>query len=155
MALHHLLFLYRAQRCIMHAHSQVSEGSRQASSAPDRPPHSSTQSGDFSESQPLMNGQSDSMRRSEPGAGEDPLQSSRDSSGGSNGLRDRNGGEVNVGDQEFLGQQTLDFWLNLCICHTLIVEQDKNGGLPVYQVHHLPLFLFKMKQPNRHSTRWS
>ena len=31
------------------------------------------------------------------------------------------------------GQHLLDFWLNVCICHSLIVEQPKNGGLPTFQ----------------------
>lgn len=100
------------------------------------------QSGAFSESQPLMNGQARSMSRSEPeAASKHCLQPGRQDhpNGSSNGALDRNHGELVSGglssrDAEFLGQQTLDFWLNLCICHTLIVEQDKNGGLPVYQV---------------------
>ena len=100
------------------------------------------QSGAFSESQPLMNGQATSMSHSEPeAASKHCLQPGRQDhpNGSSNGALDRNHGGLDSGglssrDAEFLGQQTLDFWLNLCICHTLIVEQDKNGGLPVYQV---------------------
>lgn len=103
---------------------------KQPSSASQAPQDNSMGSGDFSEAQPLMNGQHDSLRRSEPGSGSHPL-----AGGGANGERGRNGEEINLADQELLGQQTMDFWLILCICHTLIVEQDKNGGPLVYQVH--------------------
>ena len=96
------------------------------------------QSEAFSNAQPLMNGQADGMKQSKHGAGEDPLQHSEHSSSGSSEAADRGEAEVHVGDQELLGQQTLDFWLNLCICHTLIVEQDDNGGPCVYQVQRLP-----------------
>ena len=100
------------------------------------------QSGDFSESRLLMKGQAGNMRHSEPeAASKHSLQPGRQDhpNGSSNGALEGNHGGLDSrglssGDAEFLGQQTLDFWLNLCICHTLIVEQDKNGGLPVYQV---------------------
>ncbi|BDA48078.1 probable phospholipid-transporting ATPase 7 [Coccomyxa sp. Obi] len=36
-------------------------------------------------------------------------------------------------DQRLLGQQTLDFWMNLCLCHTLIVEEGEKGDPPIYQ----------------------
>lgn len=37
-------------------------------------------------------------------------------------------------EQRLLGQQTLDFWMNLCLCHTLIVEEGEKGDPPIYQV---------------------
>ncbi len=101
------------------------------------------QSGGVSQSHLLMNGQAESMRHLEPeAASQHPLQPGRldHPNSSSNGVLDTDYGGLNSRplssrDAEFLGQQTLDFWLNLCICHTLIVEQDKSGGLPVYQVH--------------------
>lgn len=36
--------------------------------------------------------------------------------------------------QQLLGSQALDFWTNVCVCHSLIVEEDPKGGLPIYQV---------------------
>lgn len=44
------------------------------------------------------------------------------------------------GDDVALGQRVVDFWLNLCLCHMLIVEGGEgasNGAQPVYQVGHL------------------
>ena len=121
--------------CSMQAHSQAGEEGRQASNAPvSQREDSSLQSGAFSEAQPLMNGQADSNRHLEHGAGEESLQPSRDDTAMESG----SSGEMSVGDQELLGQQTLDFWLNLCIGHTLIVEQDENGGPSVFQVQRLP-----------------
>ena len=105
----------------------------QPSSGPSGPQNSSTGSGDFSEAQPLMNGQADSMRHTDGNADSHPVSSDREN----NGLRASSSGEVSTGDQELLGQQTLDFWLNLCICHTLIVEEAKNGGQSVFQVLHM------------------
>lgn len=32
-----------------------------------------------------------------------------------------------------LGHHMLDFWINLCVCHSLIVEDHPTGG-KVYQV---------------------
>ncbi len=89
---------------------------------------------------PLMNGQADSVGHSEHESGGDSLHASQHGSRSrsSNGPKDPGEGENSIGDRELLGQQTLDFWLNLCICHTLIVEQDDNGGPSVYQVQHLP-----------------
>lgn len=43
-------------------------------------------------------------------------------------------------DQRLLGQQTLDFWMNLCLCHTLIVEEGEKGEPPIYQVSDLVPF---------------
>lgn len=123
----------------MQGHWQADEDSQQASSPPlSQRGDSSMQSEAFSDARPLMNGHADSMRQPKHGAGEDPLQPSQHSSSRSNGAADRGEAEVHVGDQELLGQQTLDFWLNLCICHTLIVEQDKDGGPSVFQVQRLP-----------------
>ncbi len=124
----------------MQAHRDASEESKQASSAPlSQRGDSSMQPEPFAEAQPLMNGQADSMGHSQHGAGgESHEPSTHDSRGSNDGLRDRGRGDVSLGDSELLGQQTLDFWLNLCICHTLIVEQDDNGGPSVYQVQRLP-----------------
>jgi hypothetical protein len=36
-------------------------------------------------------------------------------------------------DASDLGQRALDFWFNLCLCHTLIVEEEENGPIPNYQ----------------------
>ena len=36
--------------------------------------------------------------------------------------------------ESLLGQQALDFWFNLCLCHTLIVEDAEDGQPPLYQV---------------------
>ncbi len=122
----------------MQACSQAGNKGGQASNGPlSQQKDGSLQSGAFSEAQPLMNGQGDSDRHAEHGAGGGPLQPSRHSSGGDIGVEDGGGGEMSMGDQELLGQQTLDFWLNLCIGHTLIVEQDENGGPSVFQVQHL------------------
>ena len=121
----------------MQACSQAGNKGGQASNGPlSQQKDGSLQSGAFSEAQPLMNGQGDSDRHAEHGAGEGPLQPSRHRSGGDIGVEDGGGGEMSMGDQELLGQQTLDFWLNLCIGHTLIVEQDENGGPSVFQVQH-------------------
>ena len=108
----------------------MNDPSMQPSSALSGPQDSSAGSGDFSEAQPLMNGQADSMRRSNAEGDKHTESSDRET----NGLRASSSGEVSTGDQELLGQQTLDFWLNLCICHTLIVEEAKNGGQSVFQV---------------------
>ena len=78
-----------------------------------------------------MNGRADNMRRTDAEANSHPVSSDRET----NGHRAASSGEVGTGDQELLGQQTLDFWLNLCICHTLIVEKAKDGGQSVFQVH--------------------
>ncbi len=32
-----------------------------------------------------------------------------------------------------LGHHLLDFWVNICLCHSLIVEEAEDGGLPIYQ----------------------
>lgn len=39
-------------------------------------------------------------------------------------------------EHRLLGQHMLDFWMVLCLCHTLIVEDGEKGELPVYQVSH-------------------
>ena len=80
-----------------------------------------------------MNGLADSMRRSSAEADSHPVSTDRET----NGVRALSSGEISTGDQELLGQQTLDFWLNLCICHTLIVEEAKDGGQSVFQVLYL------------------
>ena len=37
-----------------------------------------------------------------------------------------------------LGQHLVDFWTNVCICQSLIIEDNpKAGGLPIYQVSFL------------------
>ena len=33
-----------------------------------------------------------------------------------------------------LGHHLLDFWANICLCHSLIVEEAEDGGPPIYQV---------------------
>ena len=33
-----------------------------------------------------------------------------------------------------LAEDQLEFWTNICLCHSLIVEPNPAGGLPVYQV---------------------
>lgn len=33
-----------------------------------------------------------------------------------------------------LGHHLLDFWTNICVCHSLIVHENPQGGLPLYQV---------------------
>lgn len=32
-----------------------------------------------------------------------------------------------------LGHHVLDFWTNICVCHSLIVHENPQGGLPLYQ----------------------
>ncbi len=41
--------------------------------------------------------------------------------------------EVGVGDA-VLGHHVLDFWLCICLCHNLIVQNDPQTGQPLYQV---------------------
>lgn len=43
------------------------------------------------------------------------------------------GEEVGVGDA-VLGHHVLDFWLCICLCHNLIVQNDPQTGQPLYQV---------------------
>ena len=53
----------------------------------------------------------------------------------------RDADNISAEDQRLLGQQTLDLWMNLCLCHTLIVEEAKKGEPPVYQVpDRVPIF---------------
>ncbi len=33
-----------------------------------------------------------------------------------------------------LAEDQLEFWTNICLCHSLIVEPSPGGGLPVFQV---------------------
>lgn len=42
-------------------------------------------------------------------------------------------GEASDAADVVLGQHLLDFWLNICICQSLIVEKPPGGGI-VYQV---------------------
>ena len=37
-----------------------------------------------------------------------------------------------------LAEAQLEFWTNICLCHSLIVEPNAAGGLPVYQVGSQP-----------------
>ena len=52
--------------------------------------------------------------------------------GGDNG----NGSVASAEELTLLGRQTLDLWMNLCLCHTLIVEDVEKGQPTVYQVTH-------------------
>lgn len=47
--------------------------------------------------------------------------------------RGRRGGP---GDAQ-LGQQLLDFWINICVCHSLISEAHPETGEPIFQVSSL------------------
>lgn len=47
--------------------------------------------------------------------------------------RGRRGG---AGDAQ-LGQQLLDFWINICVCHSLISEAHPETGEPIFQVSSL------------------
>ena len=61
------------------------------------------------------------------------------------------GEEVGVGDA-VLGHHVLDFWLCICLCHNLIVQNDPQTGQPLYQVslggsvhgHHFDLFTWQL-----------
>ena len=33
-----------------------------------------------------------------------------------------------------LGCHLLDFWINICLCHSLIVEEAEDEGPPIFQV---------------------
>ena len=37
-----------------------------------------------------------------------------------------------------LGHHLLDFWVNICLCHSLIVEEAEDGGPPIYQARAPP-----------------
>ena len=37
-------------------------------------------------------------------------------------------------DDTVLGFHTADFWLNICICHSLIVEHKEGMATPTFQV---------------------
>lgn len=42
-------------------------------------------------------------------------------------------------DDTVLGFHTADFWLNICVCHSLIVENREGADRPTFQVfarHH-------------------
>jgi len=39
-----------------------------------------------------------------------------------------------AGADDALAEDQLEFWTNICLCHSLIVEPNPAGGLPVYQV---------------------
>lgn len=41
-----------------------------------------------------------------------------------------------------LGHHMLDFWTNICVCHSLIVHDNPQGGLPLYQVRVLVVVRF-------------
>ena len=48
-----------------------------------------------------------------------------------------NGGSVSAEEARarllLLGHHLLDFWANICLCHSLIVEEAEDGGPPIYQ----------------------
>ena len=81
-----------------------------------------------------MNGQADSMRAFGCGSRQP---SSEHRQGNQRGEGIEQAGRSVRGTRSCYGQQTLDFWLNLCICHTLIVEEAKDGGQSVFQVLYL------------------
>ncbi len=68
------------------------------------------------------------------------VETDREGTGGAGTLpnpRDAGGNPpVAEADDVLLGNHLLDFWTNICICHSLIVEKGPDGGI-VYQV--LPL----------------
>lgn len=37
-------------------------------------------------------------------------------------------------DDTVLGFHTADFWLNICVCHSLIVEHKQGADRPTFQV---------------------
>lgn len=37
-------------------------------------------------------------------------------------------------DDTVLGFHTADFWLNICVCHSLIVEHKEGSDRPTFQV---------------------
>ncbi len=45
-----------------------------------------------------------------------------------------NGAAASSEDEILMGCQLLDLWMNLCLCHTLIVEDVEKGQPTVYQV---------------------
>ncbi len=47
------------------------------------------------------------------------------------------------GDDAQLGQQLMDFWTNICVCHSLISEHHPETGEPLFQV----LFGFSQTHP--------
>ena len=47
-----------------------------------------------------------------------------------------NGGGGSAEDEArllLLGHHLVDFWCNICLCHSLIVEEAEDGGPPIYQ----------------------
>jgi hypothetical protein len=45
-----------------------------------------------------------------------------------------NGAAASAQELSLLGRQTLDLWMNLCLCHSLIVDDVEKGQPTVYQV---------------------
>ena len=49
--------------------------------------------------------------------------------------RGAGGGQGSELEAVVLGHHMVDFWTNVCVCHTLIVEESPEGaGPPIYQV---------------------
>lgn len=48
-------------------------------------------------------------------------------------LHNDTGGGRAEADPVVLGCHLLDFWINICLCHSLIVEEAEDGGPPIYQ----------------------
>lgn len=47
----------------------------------------------------------------------------------------RAGATGKAGGESSLGPHLVDFWTNVCICQSLIIEEpEEEGGLPIYQV---------------------
>lgn len=52
------------------------------------------------------------------------------------GAGNTNGGGGSGDDEArllLLGHHLVDFWCNICLCHSLIVEEAEDGGPPIYQ----------------------
>ena len=73
-------------------------------------------------------------------------------SGGMNGgLSDQPrgpGAERGQGSDAHLGQQLLDFWTNICVCHSLISEAHPVTSEPIFQVSPLWQMVVHSPMPN-------
>lgn len=53
-------------------------------------------------------------------------------------------------DDTLLGFHAADFWLNICICHSLIVEKREGMEFPTFQVPYRSVSIeFRIYQPLR------
>lgn len=56
-------------------------------------------------------------------------------------------------DPVVLGCHLVDFWTNICLCQSLIVEEAEDDGPPIYQVRHWQISALSHDVPVLHASQ--